>query len=196
MNRTAHTLAEPTRRGNALLLCIVLIVPMLIVGLALMRQGVGQKSELAEGGERSNAQLIAEAGIAEAVTSLRQGANGNVASQAAPAALGNGLFWVEATYLPNEQIRLLSVGLAGKGRAAIEAVVQLQPATWRTFGVFSKSSADMKGDFFMDSYDSNLGSYASQVPGGSDHANANAVLGGNADVDVGRRSTIWGSLQP
>ena len=80
MNHTARILAGPKRRGNALLLCIVLIVPMLIVGLALMRQGVGQKSELAEGEERSDAHLIAEAGVAEAVTSLRQGGNGNVAS--------------------------------------------------------------------------------------------------------------------
>lgn len=193
---TTRVPARPSRRGNALLLCIVLIVPMLIVGLALMRQGVGQKGELAEGAERSNAQLIAEAGIAEAVASLRQGANGNIGSQAAPAALGNGLFWVEATYLPDKQIRLLSIGLAGKGRTAVDAVVQLQPATWRTYGVFSGQSADFKGKFFMDSYDSRLGSYASQVPGGSAHANSNAAIGSNSDIDIGKKSNVWGDLRP
>jgi hypothetical protein len=188
--------AADSRRGNALILCIVLVVPMLVFGMALMRQGVSHQGELGKDGEQQRASLLAEAGIAEAVTSLRQGGNGNVGSQAAPVGLGDGLFWVEATHLPDKQIRLLAVGMIGAGRAAVETVVEIQTESWRTFGLFSNQPADLKGQFFLDSYDSRLGSYLSQVPGGSDHAHANAVIGGNDDIDIGNKSTLYGSLQP
>jgi hypothetical protein len=185
-----------SRRGSTLLLCIVLIVPMLILGMALMRQGVGQQSELEGGTDQERAELLAEAGLAEAVTSLRAGGNGNIGDRAAPVGLGAGLLWVEATPLSDRQLRLLSVGLSGSGRAAVEMVVQLQVESWRTFSIFSNLAADLKGDFFLDSYDSRLGDYASQVPGGSDHAHAKGKIGSNADIDIGKKSTVYGDLKP
>jgi hypothetical protein len=182
--------------GNVMLLCIVLLIPMLIMGLVLMQQGGSQKREISSDVDQARAQFLAEAGIAEAVYSLRHGGNGNLGSQAAPAGLGDGLFWVEATHLADKQVRLVALGMVGAGRAAVDAVVRLESPTWRKYSLFSNQSADLKGQFFLDSYDSRLGTYASQVPGGADHANANAAVGSNANIDIGNASKIYGDLKP
>ena len=184
------------RRGNVMLLCIVLLIPMLIMGLVLMQQGGSQKSEISSDVDQARAQFVAEAGISEAVYSLRHGGNGNLGSQADPAGLGDGLFWVEAAHLPNKQVRLVALGMVGAGRAAVDAVVELESATWRKYSLFSNQSADLKGQFFLDSYDSRLGTYASQVPGGSDHAHSKAAIGSNANIDIGNASKVYGDLKP
>jgi hypothetical protein len=189
-------LGSPAQRGNVLLLCIVLLVPMLIMGLVLMQQGGSQKSELSADADQARARFLAEGGVSEAVYSLYHGGNGNLASQAAPAALGDGVLWVEATHLPDKQVRLLALAMCGSGRAAVDAVVQLEAPSWRKYSLFSNQSADLKGQFFLDSFDSRSGTYASQKPAGSDHANSNAAIGSNENIDIGNASTVYGDLKP
>ncbi|MFN0006331.1 MAG: hypothetical protein ACKVXR_00360 [Planctomycetota bacterium] len=184
------------RGASALLMCVVILVPMLVIGFVMMKRGVALEQELGAESDQAQAAILAEAGIAEAVTAIRNGRNGIVASQAAPARLGSGLFWVEATFLANKQVRLNSVGMSGQGRAALDAVVRIRVDPWRAYGVFSNLTADLKGQFFLDSYDSRLGTYASQVAGGSTYAGSDAVIGSNQSIDVGGLSRIWGSLRP
>ncbi len=195
-----HTSISSTRRsprrGYAFLMCLVLIIPMLVIGLVVMMQSAGQKKELGSTADQARAQTLAEAGIAEAVMSIRHGGNGGVGNRAAPVGLGDGLFWVQATYGAGKQVSLVSAGMSGQGRAAVQTVVQVRADPWRTFALFSNQSTDLKGQFFLDSFDSRLGSYASQVPGGSTFAGDDAVIGSNANVDIGGGSTIHGSLQP
>jgi len=196
MQTFIRSLGNPERRGNVLLLCIVLLVPMLIMGLVLMQQGGSQKSELSADADQARARFLAEGGVSEAVYSLYHGGNGNLASEATPAALGDGVLWVEATHLPNKQVRLLALGMCGSGRAAVDAVVQLQTVSWRSYSLFSNQSADLKGQFFLDSYDSRIGTYASQKPANSDHAHSKAAIGSNANIDIGNASNVYGDLKP
>jgi hypothetical protein len=196
MQTFIRSLGNPARRGNVLLLCIVLLVPMLIMGLVLMQQGGSQKNELSADADQARARFLAEGGVSEAVYSLYHGGNGNLASQDAPAALGDGVLWVEATHLPNKQVRLLALAMCGAGRAAVDAVVELEAPSWRKYSLFSNQSADLKGQFFLDSFDSRIGTYASQKPGNSDHAHSKAAIGSNANIDIGNASKVYGDLKP
>lgn len=184
------------REGNALLMALVIMIPLLIMGLTVMQLGIGAGSELSAESDQARAQYLAEAGVAEAVTAMRLDLSGDVGAPNQPALLQDGLVWVQATPLGNDRTRLLAVGMKGSGRAALDVVVSRTQSQVYSMGFVSSRPTDLATEMFADSFDSDLGSYASQVPAGSDHARSNAFIASNEDITIGQHSIVHGDARP
>jgi hypothetical protein len=103
---------------------------------------------------------LAEAGLSEAYAGLGAGFTGHLGTSDEPAAIGDGLVWVEAQLLDEQHLRLRSSALCGKGQAALEMVVERVELP---VGFFSDEAVDVDAPFLLDGYDSGEGSYADQA---------------------------------
>ena len=184
------------RRGSALVMALVTLLPLMVMGMMFMAVGVDTSDELSLETDQVRAQYLAEAALAEAVTSMRYNHDGSLGSADTPAMLEDGLVWVEATPMPDDLTRLLAVGMKGKGRSALDVVVRKTQSQVYRVGFVSNDSTNLSNEVLADSYDSDLGTYASQVPVGSDHAGNNAFIASNGDIVVEQHSTIYGDVRP
>ena len=177
-------------------MALIVMMPLMIMGLTVMQIGLGAGDELDLEADQVRAQYLAEAGVSEAVTAMRLNLSGNIGTQARPALLEDGMVWVQTTNLGNDQWRVLSVGMKGGGRAALDVVLQKSQSQVYRSGFVSSEPTDLSTALFADSYDSDLGTYASQVPAGSDHAMSNAFIGSNTDITIKQHSTVYGNARP
>lgn len=188
-------------RGSALVSVVVLLLGILVMGYAFFRSALsGQKSARASLDEQ-RALYLAEAGLNESIEALRSGKPGNVGSADAPAYLGGGVLWVEATDLGDDLRSLLSTAMVGSGRHAIEAVVHLQPDDPPLFvaTLNSKEDLTLNEGVVIDSFDSELGTYASQAVNtgqGYTYAEANGDVRSNEDVILNAHATVFGDATP
>lgn len=199
MYATRASRSRSSRRGSTLIATVVAVSVMLLLTLAAAQLSVqSTKRDLAEQSDRQALQL-AETGLREAAASLIVNSNGNLGSQAAPVAYGDGVFWVVATPQEEEQEWLLkSTALYGSGRASVEAAVRRQSNGSINRALFSKKKLDMKKGFFMDSYDSELGTYADQATNehlGVTYANDGGVAASNGDLRLHKDIEIFGSVR-
>ena len=140
--------------------------------------------------------------MSEVLTAVRAGASGNIGSEATPARLGNGLFWAESTDIGSGQKEVVITGMQGSGRYGIELIVDTGgAATTPMFPsvVFSDEQLSIDSNQLIDSYDSSLGSYASQAVNlahGATHANQNGSVGSNAGIVVSSNTKIFGDATP
>ena len=113
------------RRGNAIVMVLLVLGALMALSGALLLVTRASKREVSSQLDDSKAFYLAEAGLSEAVASIEAGATGAIGSMGSPAALEDGLFWVDSTPLANGQQRLLVTAMAGSGRAAIDVVIEV-----------------------------------------------------------------------
>lgn len=207
MNRT-RTRSSRDLRGSTLLAVVALVGTMMVLSLIFLR--VGQQ---ASGEQRSTVNgmrtaLLAEAGISEAMEALRSGQSGNIGSLAAPAYLGGGVVWVEATDLGDGLIQLDSMAMKDGGRMAVRAVVRVEsggdddnpfadPNDGFFTMLFSNKHLQLDKDILIDSYDSSLGTYASQATNTKDgiaYAGSSAGASGNSTVQLESDVHVFGDV--
>ena len=124
---------------------------------------------------------MAEAGLAEAYVGLTIGKTGNVGLPTAPATFGNGLFWVEATPLEGDLVRLESHGRVRTGNAVLSLVAEKGERSVASLGVFSGKKLDVPPGSVLDGWDSESGGYPTQAAVG---LNDGGRLGSNSDVTI------------
>ncbi len=180
--------------GSAMLIALVAVMVVAGLSLAFLQIGLSSSRETDQNRDNANALLLAEAGIVEGLTALRSGGSGNVGSPALPATYGEGVLWVEATPLGGSATRLVSSGMCGKGRTSLEVVVDLSQSTLSMIGVLSNKELEIGPNAFADSYDSALGTYASQVAGGS--AGQGIAIQSNEGIVTGTDAQIHGDVNP
>jgi hypothetical protein len=169
---------------------------MTVLSLVFLRVGQRASREQVASLDGTRAALLAEAGISEAIEALRCGKSGNLGSEADPAYLGGGVLWVVATDLGSGRTQLDSMGMRGSGRAAVRIVVNAGAGE-------DEDGADGGGDGFMgmlfsnkamqlsqgvtiDSYDSTLGTYASQAT----HSYGGTTYAGSEGTAAASNGTI------
>ena len=187
--------------GNALVMTLLLALGLLTMGAAFFQ--IASSGERRNGGrlDDERAFAVAEAGLNEAYRAIQGGGTGAIATAATPAYFGGGLVWVEATPLADERIQLVSTGLVGSGRQALEVVVRDASEDDAIFSATlnSKDTLTMNAGVQVDSYDSSVGTYASQatnIVSGVAHANENGDVKSNADIILNAGATIWGDATP
>ncbi|MCE9596324.1 MAG: hypothetical protein K8S98_19195, partial [Planctomycetes bacterium] len=188
----------------------------------LQLSGSSQKRQLASVDLR-RAFYLADAGLAEAYGGVTIGKTGNVGSAAAPAKLGNGVLWVEATTIDDDHVRLESVGMCGRARANLEMTVERGEESVATLGMFAHQPLTVPPGSTIKGFDSSEpassgGITKGLIPGGSTSvpgrmgSNGKITLNGTllqptvvkADlapgvgqtVVVGRNVTHTGSITP
>ena len=202
------------RRGAILYFGVLSMIPLAALVYALMIIGKAFTNEQSQARDEEQALLIADAGIDEAMLALRNGGTGAVGSQAAPAYFGHGLFWVESTPVGNALIQLRSSAMYARGRQSVEALVFRQRTDLLGMAIFSDQDLVVESGSLIDSFDSALGTYASQAPGGvgadgailesnrsisvlsSTDLHGDAHSGPGYNVDVKSSGSVSGTLQP
>ena len=179
----------------------ITIATLMMLSLAFLQVSRAASNEVLEQVDQASAFYLAEAGVAEAIEALRSGATGNVGTPQTPAFLANGVVWIEATDIGNNQTRLVATGLKGSGRAALEVVVGTGGGGTPMFPglMMSKERVDLDQGMTIDSYDSSVGSYVAQAvnfANGRAYANDNGHVHSNAEIDLDVNAGIFGDAIP
>ena len=155
--------SDLSRSGSAMVLAIIVVgtVSALSAGSLLLSASVTNRQDADI--ENLSAFYLAEAGLSEAYHGLRIGLTGQVGSQAAPAAFGEGLLWVDATPLEDDRVQLESTALSGGGRATLSLLVERVETP---LGFFSDEDLIVDDVLLVDGFDSEDAPYADQVEGG------------------------------
>jgi len=179
---------------------IFVVTSLLMLSAILHHYGIRTASESSARLDDRMAFYLAETALSEAMTAVRAGRPGDVGSQAAPAYFAGGAFWVQATPMGVGQTQLVSTALWGRGRAALEAQVEVDD-TGPVFETVLNSfeGLTLNADVEVDSFDSKVGSYASQavnVFNGHVYANDNGDVISNSDITLNARATVFGDATP
>src|SRR4030095_2062290 len=105
---------------------------------------------------------------------------------------------VTATATSPDITKLQASGLENGVGSSQELVVRAVPVNMWTWALYGRESANLDSSVRVDSYDSTLGSYASQVVGSglTAHALEEGALGSNGDIFIGPATNVWGDATP
>ena len=159
---------DPARRGSALIIALIIIVVVAGLGGGYLQVTTAVTRRQSSEVENLQAFYLAEAGLAEAFQAVRMGRTGQVGSNTAPARHGNGLLWVDALSISDEQVRLESTALVGTGRAALALVVE---PVETPLGFFSDEDLVVDSVLLVDGFDSKEQTYEEQI-GPADYVSA------------------------
>jgi len=197
--RLARNPAATSRSGVSLVMvglsiCVLatLSVGMVIATRATQKEKSAQREEVA-------ALFAAEAGLSEAVFDLNRGGIGVVGSQQAPQTMNGSEYWVSSADLPNGMKTLVATGVDNRAGMRIELTVVEDLSNLWTWGAFGDEELTMDSNARVDSYDSMLGTYASQQVNGSGtnaYALSTGDVGSNGDIDIMSNSSVQGSAVP
>ena len=195
------TFTRGSRTGSALVSLMVPLLGILVIGYAFFRATLAEQRNGQGDVDDRRAFFLAEAGLREAFESVRAGNSGRIGAPDDPALLGGGVLWVEALDLGNDRKRLVSTAMAGSGRTALETVIHVEPEKPPLFvaTLNSKEVLTLNEGVMIDSFDSALGSYASQVVNsghGYSYAGSNGDVRSNANIMLNARATIFGDATP
>jgi hypothetical protein len=193
----AHWIEAPTgrRRGSALAVVVIMVTVMAGMACMLLTVTLGGHKEQRQEREGLHARAVAQAGISDAMHNLLRGASGVIGTPDEPVAWGRSRYFVTETNLSGSVISLQSTGIDDRNSARMELVVRSVPTTIWRFGAFGKEFMHMDSNARVDSYNSDLGTYASQAINGSgstQHGNSNGDIGSNGDVGLDQNGKVWG----
>lgn len=163
-------------------------------------QVVGSSQRAVKGARNNvNAQLVAEAGLAEAMLQLTQGKSASMGSEQAPVDYGSAGFWVTETDMGGGVHSIVATGVENGVGSELEMVVQEVSNSFFSWAAFGDEGMTMSSNAQVDSYNSGLGSYDSQDINGSgsdSYASTNGNVGSNANVSMDQNAKVWGDLVP
>jgi hypothetical protein len=149
--------------------------------------------------ENLSAFYACEAGLTAAVDDLATGGSGDLGSKYAPQTLGNQRYWVESTDIGAGRIALVAHGRDDDAGMSVELVVQPSAEGFFRWAAFGDEAMHMDSNSRTDSYDSGLGTYASQQVNGSGsnaYANTEGDIGSNASITMDSNIGVWGDAHP
>lgn len=181
------------RRGSALVVAVVVTLFVGALALTTMTLTARQQKESNATGAELNTFYAAEAGLNVAWVELQNGGDGAIASAEAPERLGGLGWWVEATAVDADVTALMATASDGHRESRVEMIVRDESSEITDFGIFGENGIVLRSNCLVDSFDSTLGTYASQVSGG--HARDNGNAGTNDDISVSSNANVYGYAQ-
>lgn len=147
------------------------------------------------------ATLAAEAGLGEAYMALENGRSGNLGNANQPLDLCSGeVFVTTQVFGPTKKLmRVTSSARVGSSDAGAELILRDNVDTLFVWGAFGDSTLELSSQARVDSYDSTLGTYASQATNGagaSAYARSAGNIGSNGDVFLKQNSKVYGDAMP
>ena len=141
-------------------LIVVGLISSLGAGYLMLSRSLTRKSSADL--EISQSFYLAEAGLAEAFNAVRIGRSGQIGSETQPCAYGNGHLWVDASNTVDGHVELRSTAAVGAARSSLALTVE---PTEIELGFFSDEDLVIESVLLTDGFDSEQGSYTSQVSG-------------------------------
>lgn len=199
--RIRITESESPRAGVAMVLAVVVLGTLLTITYAFSSLALGNHKRTGGAFDDRRAFLLADSALNESFEALRGGGTGAIASQANPAYLGGGVFWVEAQDLGNDETLLTATALIGSGRSALASVVSYDDSEAPLFQTTlnSRDQLTLNSAVVIDSFDSSVGTYVSQAVNthnGHSYANDGGDARSNADIVLNADAHIFGDAIP
>ena len=201
MPRVPFQSSRPSRHreqaGGALVFVLfsVLVVAALAASFLQMSSAVSRRQSHAV--DVKEAFYLAEAGLTESFAGVTVGRSGNVGTPETPAVFGDGLFWVEATDLEDDLVRLDATGMAGTARAQLSSVVGRGEVSVASLGIFSDGNLTLTPGSVIDGYNSTEEDYA-DLAADELESFSGARLGANGGIelqgDVGAPTVVLGNV--
>ena len=179
--------------GSALFTAVIVTILLGTLSLLFMTVSTRHQQEGSAASRRMNSFYAAEAGLNVAWVELQNGGDGIVGSAEAPDELGGLRFHVEANDLGGGLVSLVATGTDGHAESRVELVAEDQSGAVTDFGIFAEENLEFSSNCLIDSYDSQLGTYASQVSGG--FAGTSGNIGCNNDIKLDSNAKIYGLAQ-
>ena len=139
-----------------MVLALVLVMVVVALGAAYLQITTAVSSRQTNESDALRSFYLSEAGLAEAFHAVRVGRTGQVGSEIAPAMHGDGLLWVDATETVDEQVRLESTALCGRGRTTLALVVEPVEVP---LGFFSEEDLVVDNVLLVDGFNSEEATY-------------------------------------
>ena len=191
------------RRGAALIYATVVSVAIAGMCVALLTVNLPTSKARAQSQNDQRSFYAAEAGLSDAYMRLTEGVVAwpddeplLLGSAEAPIAFGTTAYWVEVNHLDDHTYSLTSTGIDGAARERLELVLSEEPTGFFQYAAFGDSGVVVDSNSFVDSFDSSLGPYDSQVKGGHDYAKENGHVGSNGDILLKANTKIHGDAHP
>ena len=213
--REAFPATSARERGAALLLTMVFSVGLFVLSGALVMIAMTGNEAADKVVEYMKALNNAETGIAMGITELNarvdisgDGAIGSASEQftnpSGSVVLGDYTVTVQVQDLDNRRYMLESTGtVRSMGHIytrTIQVVVSPPVISPFEFAAFGDKSVHMDSNAITDSYDSEVGDYASQIAArykGQDYANADGSVGANGpSITLDSNATVMGNATP
>ncbi len=208
--------ARNQESGIVLIVCIILLLMLSLIGISSMMTSNTEMDISGNSQHSVSAFYIADAGIEKALAVLQDSTEWRTGFY--NDSLADGVFNVQLfdsltyPYL-GKSILVRSTGEVQGASSTIEAIFGPKYRTHFQYGAYGRLSFDMLGGGMIDSYDSDLGSYASQAVNGPDgngyifaneggniRSEGEIKLGGNAQchgdatTDMGGLFTLGGGV--
>ncbi len=191
-----------SRRGVSLLAVSLLMTGIAVLSLALFT--TVDSSGKAQRGARDqvNARYVTEAGLSVAMMNLSSGtpvADLNLGAEQAPVAFGSASYWVDAVDLGGNLYEVTATGVENNVGSQLKLVVREVTDNMFIWAAFGDEGMTMDSNAQVDSYNSTLGTYASQDVNGSgskSYALSNGNIGSNQDIAVDSNVKVHGDATP
>lgn len=183
-------------RGAALAIVVLAVTAMAGLSASMLILDLANSREQRAEVEASRARYVCQAGLTQAMYQMSRGQPGAVGSSDAPVEWGASRLWVTSADVGTDLVQLRATGLEDRAGASMELVVRRVPNTIWRYGAFGREFLHMDSNARVDSYDSSLGTYASQNTNGSgssQHARSNGHVASNGAVGLDQNAKVWGN---
>ena len=202
-NRLVHN-ARDNRRGAVLVFAAAFAIVIAGLAAALLSMNLRTEKVRVQGNSAKRSFYAAEAGLSDAFVRLNNGLIEIededepvfLGTPAAPMTIGSMSYWVEINQLGTRSFSLASTGMQNGVQERLELTVATEPTGFFQYAAFGAEGVRLDSNSFIDSYDSTLGDYASQVTGGRTYALQNGDVGSNRDIVLGSNTEIHGDATP
>ena len=187
------------RRGGALVLVAFATASLAVLSLSLAAMSLSSSNEQRAVHERMSALLVAEAGMGDAFSALSAGGTGDLGNAHQPVTYGGGSYWVSRTTNADGTISLVSTGSDDQESSRVELVLAKINTSIYRWGAFGELGVTLDSNAKVDSYNSTIGTYASQAVNGmgsNSYALTHGNVGSNANIMVKQNAMVKGSAVP
>lgn len=122
--RNSRKTKRNSRGGSALLASLAVVIGVGALTAVSLQLQSSRLSRLQTENDKKRAFYLAEAALAEAVLSLQNDGSGNIASEAAPAAFGDGFVFAETTEDEQGLLHVDAYGIQGRARQRLSRVLE------------------------------------------------------------------------
>lgn len=202
MRICTNPLRRPTRRarrGGALVVVAFATLALAGLSFSLLTLSSAGARERRGARETIGARYVCEAALADALLDVQSGGSGARGSAGNPVAYGGASYWVQATPLPGDLVQLTATGEEDRAGARMELTLRRVTSNLFEWGAFGDQAMSMDSNARVDSYDSSLGTYASQAVNGSGkntYAGSNGDVGSNGNVLLEQNTVVHGDAVP
>jgi hypothetical protein len=192
------------------MLALMVVLLFLLGGMAVafLSMTTSGHGEIRSNSRSMQAMYLADAAVQEAVAVLEEGGRDALEDKVYPAEFGGSTYDLEVVWgeddatMDDDIVRLIGTGTQGNESVSVEVLLRVGVASDddTVYGIVGKSKLTFLSNAVIDSYDSSLGTYASQALytwNGWPYAKSNAPVScSTGSISLDSNSSIRGDAHP